>query len=631
MEHEAKDLVKQIQALKKGKDLEDRGLLEVGGMGEVHRKYDIPLNRDIAYKVMLDKIAKDDERILQFVEEARITGRLEHPNIVPVHSLGVDGEGKVFFTMKYVQGDSLSDVIKLLSSGEEEFLSFYSQFTLLTIFRKVCDAVSFAHFNGVVHRDIKPENIMVGSFGEVLLMDWGLAKYLGDEDREYDEEDGETPYHPTNTSLTMDGIIKGSPGYMSPEQARGDIDDVDELSDIFLLGATLYHLFTHRQPFKGSSLTDTIERSELNKVKPVADFSLQKQIPVELCDIIEKAMASKQEDRFQTVEELSNAIDGFLSGQIISTKIDFKKGQIILKHGDLGNDAFLIVEGEVEVYKRINGKKHILTHLGPGDVFGEMALITEKTRSATVSATMKTKCIKISNDCLHRQVEKLPPWFQGMMSSLFKRLRQMDDVAHPMIVADCTFEVIMQVRLLMAVYGSLDTDGNISMPLQELMSEVANNLKIPKTRIRPVLAGLVEMGLAQDNNATRLSITSWTLFCDFVDYTKNAPSLARTSTTIISSLNINRTYTDGKSLVHRNLRLWPNEVIPPFGKLQRIKEELNGHELKDFRIHFGKKLQELKNYSLYSESLQSAQGKKHRTKAFNPSTPPKILDAFKDV
>ena len=429
----------------------------------------------------------------------------------------------------------------------------------------------------------------------------------------------------------MDGIIKGSPGYMSPEQARGDVEDVDQLSDIFLLGATLYHLFTHRQPFKGSNLSDTIERSEFNKLTPVIDLSLEKQIPVELCEIIEKAMATSPTDRFQTVEELTSAIDGFMSGQIISNKVEYQKGQVIVKHGELGNDAYLIVEGEVEVYKRINGKKHILTHLGAGEVFGEMALITEETRSASVSTTTHTKCIKISNDCLHRQIEKLPPWFQGMMSSLFKRLREMDNIAHPMIVADCTFEVIMQVRLLMAVYGSLDAEGHISMPMQELMSEVANNLKIPTKRVRPVVAGLVEMGIATDHNATRLSITSWTLFCDFVDYTKNAPSMARTSTTIISSLNINRTYTDGKSLVHRNMRLWPNEAIPPFGKLQRIKEELSAEGIKDFRIHFSKKLQELKNYSLYSESLQHAQGKKHRTKVFNPSEPPKILDTLKDV
>jgi hypothetical protein len=186
----------------------------------------------------------------------------------------------------------------------------------------------------------------------------------------------------------------------------------------------------------------------------------------------------------------------------------------------------------------------------------------------------------------------------------------------------------MQIRLLMAVYGSLDSEGRISMPMQEIISEISNNLKLPVKRIRPVVAGLVEMGIAVDNNATRLSIVSWTLFCDFVDYTKNAPSMARTSTSIISSLNINRTYTDGKSIVHRNLRLWPNEAIPPFGKLQRIKDQFNQEEIRDFRIQFGKKLQELKNYSVYSESLQQVQGKKQRTKAFNPSSPPKILDDF---
>ncbi len=217
------------------------------------------------------------------------------------------------------------------------------------------------------------------------------------------------------------------------------------------------------------------------------------------------------------------------------------------------------------------------------------------------------------------------------MNSLSRRLREMDAIAHPMIISDCTFEVMMQVRLLMAVYGSLDVNGFLSMPMQELLSEVANNLKISNSRVMPVIAGLVEMGIARDNGATRLSIVNWALYCDFVDYTKNAPSLARTSTHIISTLNINRTYTDGKSIVHRNMRLWPNDEIPPFGKLKRIKEEFSAGDAKEFRVNFSKKLAELKNYSNYSESLQYAQGKKHRTKAFNPAAPPRIMSDFDNV
>jgi len=229
-----------------------------------------------------------------------------------------------------------------------------------------------------------------------------------------------------------------------------------------------------------------------------------------------------------------------------------------------------------------------------------------------------------------QQMDKVPPWMQKIVNALSGRLADMDEKVHPLLISDCTFEVMMQVKLLMAVHGSLDGEGMISIPMNELMSEIGNNLKIPVAKVRPVIAGLVDQGLAVDHHAELFSISNWNLFSDFVEYTKNAPRLAETSTQLMSTVSINRTYTDGHSIVHRNMRLAPNDPVPAFGALKRIKDSFTVEETKDFRIHFSRQLKELQRYAGLSESLQTAHGKPDRVKDFNPSAPPRVSLDFKE-
>ncbi|MHC4598675.1 MAG: serine/threonine-protein kinase, partial [Planctomycetota bacterium] len=161
------------------------GEIARGGMGAIVRLVDNDIRRPVAMKVILsDETAgtADRERVERFVEEAQVTGQLEHPNIVPVHELGLDHEGKVYFTMKLVKGESLDSILDRLADKDPGHAGKYPLSHLLQVFLKVCDAIAFAHSKGVIHRDLKPENVMVGSFGEVLVMDWGLAKVKGRED-----------------------------------------------------------------------------------------------------------------------------------------------------------------------------------------------------------------------------------------------------------------------------------------------------------------------------------------------------------------------------------------------------------------------------------------------------------------
>ncbi|MHC5040110.1 MAG: serine/threonine-protein kinase, partial [Planctomycetota bacterium] len=190
------------------------GEIARGGMGAIVKLVDNDIRRPVAMKVILGGDVK--ERVERFVEEAQVTGQLEHPNIVPVHELGLDPDGKVYFTMKLVKGESLDAIIDAIADKDPEVLRKYPLSHLLQIFLKVCDAIAFAHSKGVIHRDLKPENVMVGRFGEVLVMDWGLSKVKGREDTAV-EDLVETIRSEREVGKTLSGEVMGTPSYMPPE------------------------------------------------------------------------------------------------------------------------------------------------------------------------------------------------------------------------------------------------------------------------------------------------------------------------------------------------------------------------------------------------------------------------------
>ena len=271
-----------------------------GGMGVVYAAKDEKLQRRVALKV-LDAQEADRDLANRLIREALVLARLEHPGIVPVHDVGTLNDGRVFYTMKFVQGQRLDQYIENVSSVTQR----------LRLFLRICDAVAFAHAYGVLHRDLKPANIMVGSFGEVLVMDWGLAKFLQeDTDRQSQIADPdatilEKPNKAGDSSggvqaiATGHGTIMGTPGYMSPEQARGDVEHLDARSDIFSLGALLRFLLTKNS----DSAANAAGKQHLGKA---------------LEAICSKAAAPDPEGRYPSVSELALDISRYLDGLAVA-------------------------------------------------------------------------------------------------------------------------------------------------------------------------------------------------------------------------------------------------------------------------------------------------------------------------
>jgi eukaryotic-like serine/threonine-protein kinase len=261
-----------------------------GGMGTVYEAHDCDLNRQVAVKV-LNAVQVDDDLQKRMIREAQIIARLEHPGIVPVHDVGTLPDGRVFYAMKLVRGSRLDEYVVQETNLRDRLRKFQS----------VCDAVAFAHAHGVIHRDLKPQNIMIGSFGEVLVLDWGVAKTI----KPVNSSEADTLRFTAiegNPGETMNGTVLGTRHYMSPEQAMGQIDQSDERSDLYSLGAVLYFLLTNRAPVAPIASPRTVN----NNVTRAAEA------------VCLKALATQREQRYESAAVLSSDVGRLLDAEPVT-------------------------------------------------------------------------------------------------------------------------------------------------------------------------------------------------------------------------------------------------------------------------------------------------------------------------
>lgn len=320
-----------------------------GGMGVVYSVWDEDLRRRLAMKVIRrpddeaatpprgreaaeGKVAGthaaiDPDRLSRFLEEAQITAQLNHPGIVPVHEIGFDATGRVFFTMRMVKGVTYSEVIEWAWTGRHD----YSQTRALNVLVAACEALAYAHEKGVVHRDVKPSNIMVGRFGETYLMDWGLARVCGKEDRHdlrlatlesarvATERDENVASGADAPLITMDGAVVGTPAYMPPEQAFGKTAEIDARSDVYSVGAMLYQLLTRRVPYSepGSQMSRRMVLAAVQHGPPRAVHEINPAVPAELQAICERAMARDRERRYPSARALADDLRAYLEHRVV--------------------------------------------------------------------------------------------------------------------------------------------------------------------------------------------------------------------------------------------------------------------------------------------------------------------------
>ena len=293
---------------------ETEGALGAGGMGDVLRVRDRSLGRSVAMKVANAHFQASPEGFARFVEEAQVAAQLQHPGIVPVHELGLLPDGRAYFTMKEVEGITLAEAIAdvHLASDDRRWAPGRLGWTfrrLIDAFGRTCEAVAYAHSRGVCHRDLKPANIMLGPFGEVLVLDWGLAKVLDDDDSLPPIETARTDRSALRTQV---GAVAGTPAWMPPEQAEGDADRIGTASDVYSLGAVLYAILSGTPPYTGRTALNVLHQVLTGPPPPPRSESGP--VPDELRTICTTAMARSIDDRYAGAGDLARAVADWLDG-----------------------------------------------------------------------------------------------------------------------------------------------------------------------------------------------------------------------------------------------------------------------------------------------------------------------------
>ena len=350
-----------------------------GVAGRIHTAIDRYLLRKVALKRLSKDLAQHPFYRDGFVAEAQIAGQLEHPNIVPVYELG-QSAGKVpYFTMKLVQGVSLSHWLRGRAPGSSERLEGG-----LEIFLKVCEAIAYAHDRGVVHRDLKPDNVM-----------------------------------------EAEGAV-GTPPFMAPEQARGNPKEMDERTDVFGLGAILYQIVSGRLPYGPlRPAQEILELAKAGQVVPIDQALGNLPVAKRIRQIVMRALSRAPADRYQSVPELAADVRRFLRGGLHLPTKTFAPGDVVIREGDVGDAAYMIASGTCRAFRTVDGREETLATMGAGDVFGVMALLLYEPRAATVVAVDEVTLLVLDKQTLSEGLG-IDGWTGALVRALAHRIRDLE-------------------------------------------------------------------------------------------------------------------------------------------------------------------------------------------------------------
>ncbi len=289
-----------------------------GAMGQVALVEDRDIGRRVARKSLLPGC--DAGQVLRFVDEVRLVGSLDHPGIVPIHDVGLDEQGEFFFVMKYVDGETLDAVLARLRARDPKTIAAWDTARRVEVVVAVLRALSYAHARGILHRDVKPANIMIGRFGEVTLMDWGVARPSGREGAGAPASDPAAEpeslaHHGSRASCTTHGSIVGTPLYMSPEQARGETETLGARSDLYAASVLLHEVLFERHPHEGTDDVRVLLAQILAFRPSLSKLNGPRHVPVEYMHFLVRGLAPKPEDRWSSADEMVDELHAILDGR----------------------------------------------------------------------------------------------------------------------------------------------------------------------------------------------------------------------------------------------------------------------------------------------------------------------------
>jgi CRP-like cAMP-binding protein/tRNA A-37 threonylcarbamoyl transferase component Bud32 len=385
---------------------EELGVIGGGGSSIVIRAFDRVIERTVAIKVLKPGLQDDGWENDRFAKEARIHGKLEHPNIVPIYDFDRDRRGRQYLCMKFVEGVTLEDALSKLGDARLEPQRL-AEFLLLLV--KVCDAVSLAHSHGVIHRDLKPSNIMMSDFGQVYVLDWGIARLRT----------------PEPADLETAGSLVGTAQYMAPEQIQGLHGKLNARTEVFALGAVLYHILTGRPPVTQEILNATRHHKTPPAIVPPDQLVAGTIVPPELASIAVRAMSYDPAERYASAADLKRDIESFLRGAWDLPRTRLPAGTTIVTEGEPGNAAYVILEGKCMAYRFQDAEEVSLRIMGPGEVFGETAVFSEKPRTASVKALTDVMLIVVTREVMTSALG-LSSWMGAFVKALADRFREAD-------------------------------------------------------------------------------------------------------------------------------------------------------------------------------------------------------------
>lgn len=442
------------------------GTVLADGKNLIQEAFDTNLQRSLVLKKLKPEQMAHPAEVRRLIEEAQITAQLDHPTVVPVHELGFDETNTLYFAMKHVRGQTLhASLLAQKTSVPTEA----SLFRWLQIFLRVCDAVNFAHSHGVIHRNIHPKNIMIGEYGEVYLMDWSLALHKGNTrpsdqyeifpsdweiarwmEQQQQQQQNTTAQAIAENTTEQDNSAQAflpSPNrsqtdtttpstnarafeklealrYLAPEQTRKDITQIDERTDIFSLGSVLYQIITGTPLYAGDSLPTLLFKASQCQIVPPHE-RIAHPLPPKLCQIVMKALSKEPNERFASVASLKQEIEQFLESGWQFPRHTFASGALIVREGDIGKEAYIILKGRCRVFRTIQQEKVELREMHEGDVFGETAVFTDQTRSASVEAIDEVTLAIVSARHFEEELG-MGFWLGVFIKALAARFREKD-------------------------------------------------------------------------------------------------------------------------------------------------------------------------------------------------------------